>query len=90
MITTFRLLFAKAMAERGETFDDIEAMTLPASKLDEEFDNHFGGLYDINSFTIWTAQSVYFSLEYDGKILIDSVSRHPDNRPPARRSMDDA
>ena len=68
------------MLERGETFSDIESITLTEDELAKEFDNGYGAS-EGKPFTAWTAKSVYFPVVYDGAEWVSGVSRNPDGKP---------
>ena len=73
-------LLEEAMACRGEKLPDLEANTLTEADMAKEFDCGFGGTEGI-PFTAWSANTVYFPIEYDGAEWVGSVSRHPDGKP---------
>lgn len=75
--TSWRELISNTMAEWGESFDDVESMTLSDDQLDAEFYDGFGVISGC-SFTVWTKNRVYFPAQYDGAEWCDSVSRNPD------------
>jgi len=81
MITTWRVLISEAMEARGESWTDVEAMSLLESQLDAEFNAGFG-MREGLPFTVWTKKSVYFPIVYDGREWAGSVSRHPGNKMP--------
>lgn len=77
MITlTWRRLLTEEMNSRGETFDDLESITLSDEDLDREFDNGIGEVEGV-PFTAWTARHVYFPAECVGAEWVASVPRHP-------------
>ena len=73
-MTTWRELLIPALEGRGETWDDIRAITLTEEELDVEFDCGYGGTEGI-PFTVWTDKWVYFPLQYDGAEWVGSVPR---------------
>lgn len=79
-MTTWKKQLEKAMAKHGETIRDIEANTMNRKEMNEEFYNGYGGAEGI-PFTVWTAKSVYFPVEYDGAEWVGRVARHPDGQP---------
>lgn len=79
-MATWRAGLIEAMQERGETFADLESITLTDAELDAEFDAGYGGT-EGKPFTAWTAKTVYFPICYDGAEWVGSVSRHPDGKP---------
>ncbi len=86
MISTLRVLLTEALAEHGETWDDLlrldittvtaEGIVAAPELVDAPLDFGFGGSADI-SFTAWTARSVYIDVGYDGKTDCRYVQRHP-------------
>lgn len=68
------------MQYHDESFADIEACTLTEDELNQRFDNGFGGTNGA-SFTVWTKNTVYFPICYDGSEWVGSVSRNPDGKP---------
>ena len=70
----------RAMKERGENLKDIVAGTMSESEMMEEFDCSYG-VVEGCSFTVWTENTVYFPICYDGSEWVGSVSRNPDGKP---------
>lgn len=68
------------MRKRGECLDDIEANTMTEEQMAERFDSGFGGIEGC-PFTVWTKNTVYFPICYDGAESVGSVSRNPDGKP---------
>jgi hypothetical protein len=79
-MTSWRAEIGAALEEHGEAWADVEAHTLTPAQLDEWFDSGYGGVNGA-SFTLWTAQSVYFPACYDGSEWVARVSRHPNGAP---------
>ena len=79
-MTTWRNEIEMAMHNRGETWADIESCTLTDEQLDRRFDAGYGTAED-DPFTVWTAKTVYFPVEYDGSEKVGCVSRNPDGKP---------
>jgi len=73
-------MLVEALEHCGETWGDIEAITLTEAELDVEFDTGFGGA-EGEPFTVWTKRRVYFPACYDGAEWVSSVSRYPDGKP---------
>lgn len=65
---------------QGETWEDVESITLSEEELHREFDSGYGG-EEGEPFTIWTKKRVYFPTTYDGSEWCSSVSRNPDGVP---------
>lgn len=79
-MATWRQLIKDELKTRGDSWDNIVSMTLTKVELDKEFDACFGGINGI-PFTVWTKNSVYFPVVYDGSEWVGSVSRNPDGLP---------
>lgn len=79
-MTTWRQEISDAMSEAGETFADIDSITLSDEELDCEFDSGYGGENGL-PFTAWTKARVYFPVCYDGAEWVTSVARNPDGKP---------
>ena len=79
-MTNWEVLLGEALSERGESFDDIEASTLSDDELVRIFDSGYGGVKGV-PFTVWTANTVYFPICYDGAEWVGAVSRNPDGKP---------
>ena len=73
-------LISKEMANRGESFDDVESNTLTDDEMLIHFNKGYGST-DGKPFTVWTKNTVYFPLCYDGSEWVGSVSRNPDGKP---------
>lgn len=78
MNVTWRELILDALAEHGETFEDVVANTMNDADMDKGFDNSSA---EGCPFTLWTNNRVYFPTEYEGAVGVESVSRHPDGKP---------
>ena len=70
----------RVLKENGESWGDIESNTMTKLDMKEEFDAGYGGV-NWCPFTVWTKNSVYFPLCYDGAEWIGRVSRNPDGKP---------
>jgi hypothetical protein len=79
-MATWKQLISDELEEQGETWDDIESITLSEDELAVEFDRGWGSA-DGKPFTAWTARRVYFPGQYDGSEWVASVSRIPDGKP---------
>lgn len=75
-MTTWRECITQEMKERGESWDDVVAMTTTHAELDDRFDAGYGGTNGC-SFTLWTSRRVYFPGCYDGAEWVASVPRDP-------------
>lgn len=76
--TSWREDLVEALADNGETFDDIESATpaLDSPEMNTKFSHGYGGTNGC-SFTVWTKARVYFPVCYDGAEWVDSVPRNP-------------
>ena len=74
--TTWRIEISRAMAEHGETWDDLVACTLTDAEADAEFDPGYG-TSEGAPFTAWSKARVYFPAVYDGAEDAVSVPRNP-------------
>jgi hypothetical protein len=79
-MTTWRKLISVELESQGETWADVETMTLTQPELVVQFDSGYGG-EEGEPFTMWTKNRVYFPCCYDGAEWCGSVSRHPDGKP---------
>ncbi len=80
MVTNWKNLLLEELKRRGESFEDIVSNTMTDEDMEREF---YSGYGDVNgcAFTVWTKNTVYFPLEYDGAEFVGSVSRKPDGKP---------
>ena len=72
--TTWRKEIADAMGFHGETWDDVVSCVILDGDWDKEFDDGFG-LSEGSSFTVWTANRVYFPVTYDGSESVGDAGR---------------
>ncbi len=79
-MTNWKSLLISEMQDQKETLDDIESNTMTQKEMNKKFDNGYGGTSGI-PFTVWTANTVYFPICYDGAEWVGSVSRNPDGIP---------
>lgn len=79
-MTTWKVELTQALSIAGETFDDIESITLDEAELNQEFDCGYGTSEGF-PFTAWTKNTVYFPVVYDGAEWVGHVSRNPDGKP---------
>lgn len=73
--TTWRIVFQEAFKKTGDNFIDLEIAIEPDG-LDKEFYSGFGS-NDGPSFTAWSANYVYFPVNYDGAEWVGFVARNP-------------
>lgn len=79
-MTNWKELLEEEMKDRKETLLDIVSNTLSDEEMIKEFDGGHGGEEGI-PFTVWTQNTVYFPICYDGAEWVGSVSRNPDGKP---------
>ena len=79
-MTSWAEQLSMEMRDRGETLGDIVSTTLSDAELQAKFDGGYGGT-EGKPFTIWTANTVYFPVCYDGAEWVGSVARNPDGKP---------
>ena len=82
MKTTWKEQIEGEMGFYGESLPDIVSSTISEDEMNREFNNSYGIVKGI-SFTVWTANRVYFPADYDGSEWCASVSRNPDGKPTA-------
>ena len=82
MTTTWKEQIKGEMKFYGESLSDIVSSTISEDEMNREFNNSYGIVKGI-SFTVWTANRVYFPADYDGSEWCASVSRNPDGKPTA-------
>ncbi len=75
-ITNWKTLLEQAMEDKEETLGDIVSNTLTEEEMLRKFDNGYGAEEGI-PFTVWTENTVYFPICYDGSEWVGSVSRNP-------------
>ena len=79
-MNNWKTMLDGALKKNGESWDDVEANTLTEEEMAENFDAGYGGT-EGRPFTVWTNNSVFFPICYDGKEWVGRVSRHPDGKP---------
>jgi hypothetical protein len=78
--TTWQLELEKAMTKAGESGKEIVGCTLTQQELDVKFPVDYGAPHG-KSFTLWTANRVYFPVAVNGLEWVESVPRYPNNEP---------
>jgi len=73
-------MLLEKLAENNETLDDIISNTMTDEEMVLEFDDGYGCAEGI-PFTVWTSNSVYFPVIYDGAEWVGRVARNPDGKP---------
>lgn len=76
----WKTMLGYALKGHGESWEDVEANTMTEEEMAKGFDAGFGGTEGC-PFTVWTRNTVYFPICYDGAEWVGSVSRHPDGEP---------
>ena len=76
MRTTWKELISSHFKETGDTWNDVEAMTLAEADLDVTFDSGYGGSQG-KPFSLWTTRRMYFPVVYDGAEWVGSAPRNP-------------
>lgn len=82
MRTCWKQRLGEALEENGESWDDVESNTMTDEEMLTVFNDGHGGSEGC-SFTVWTKNSVYFPVVYDGAEWVGRVSRNPDGVPTA-------
>jgi hypothetical protein len=77
-MTTWRKLIEEEMERVGDSWNNLVSL-VPEGIEDVEFDSSFGEAFG-TPFTLWTAERVYFPVEYDGSESVWSVARNPDGK----------
>lgn len=85
--TTWRRELSQALADNGESFDDVVSTTLTDAQLDTRFYAGYGG-EEGSPFTLWTSNRVYFPICYDGAEWVGSAARNPDGKPTKHQGGD--
>lgn len=79
-MTNWRELIEDEMRGHGEEWTDVVSSTLSDEEARRDFDCGYGGTEGV-AFTVWTENTVYFPITYDGAEWAGSASRHPDGAP---------
>jgi hypothetical protein len=80
-ITSWKILIEAEMKTRNDSFDNLIHCNINESELNNLFDRSHGTT-NAMPFTLWTKKYVYFSVDYDGKESVSSVSRTPNGDKP--------
>ena len=83
-MSNWKEMLNSALEENGESWSDVEANTMSENEMAKNFDSGYGATEGC-PFTVWTKNTVYFPLSYDGSEWVGSVSRNPDGRPTAHQ-----
>ncbi len=79
-MTNWKKEMNQALKKRKETWNDVEQCTLSKGDLVKEFDGGYG--HECGTpFTVWTKNTVYFPICYDGSEWCGNVARNPDGQP---------
>ena len=65
---TWRELITEELTRKGETWADVEACTLREEDMDD---------IEVNGFTLWTHNRVYFPVSEGGALWVASAPRTP-------------
>lgn len=79
-MTNWKIMLGEALEDNGESWEDIEENTMTEEDMMKNFDDDFGTTNGC-PFTVWTKNTVYFPICYDGAEWVGSVSRNPDGKP---------
>lgn len=80
----WKTMLGDALKENGESWEDVEANTMTEEEMAKNFDSGFGSIEGC-PFTVWTKNTVYFPICYDGAEWVGSVARNPDGKPTYHR-----
>jgi hypothetical protein len=80
MNVSWREFLDEEMQRNGDTWNEVEQMTLTVEGLNRKFDATYGSSQG-EPFTVWTKNWVYFPAVYDGSEWADSVARNPNGHP---------
>jgi hypothetical protein len=76
----WKTMLGEALKENDESWEDVEANTMTEEDMAKNFYTGYGGTEGC-AFTVWTNNTVYFPICYDGSEWVGSVSRNPDGKP---------
>ena len=79
-MATWKNKLDEVLKENGEAWVDVEANTMTDADMSRNFDDGFGRMEGC-PFTVWTKNSVYFPICYDGAEWVGRVARNPDGKP---------
>jgi len=77
---SWKKMLDEEMNNNSESWDDVVSNTMTEEEMVKKFDSGFGSSEGI-PFTVWTKESVYFPVVYDGAEWVGRVSRNPDGKP---------
>jgi len=77
---SWKKMLDEEMKNNSESWDDVVSNTMTEEEMVKKFDSGFGSSEGI-PFTVWTKESVYFPVVYDGAEWVGRVSRNPDGKP---------
>lgn len=78
-VTNWKTQLDKTLQMHNESWKNVEANTMTAADMEKMFDDGYGGTEGC-PFTVWTKNSVYFPICYDGAEWVGRVSRNPDGK----------
>ena len=79
-MSNWKTMLTEELNNNGESWSDVEQNTMNEEEMCKEFDSGYGGVEGC-PFTVWTKESVYFPVCYDGAEWVGRVSRNPDDKP---------
>jgi hypothetical protein len=79
-LSNWKKMLTRALTENGESWDDVVSSTMTEKEMKRYFDAGYGGTKGV-AFTVWTQDSVYFPVCYDGAESVGRVARNPDGKP---------
>ncbi len=79
-MTNWKTKLDDKLNENGESWPDVEANTMTEEEMTQSFNDGYGNPEGC-PFTVWTKNTVYFPVCYDGAEWVGSVSRNPDGQP---------
>lgn len=83
-MTNWKTLLEEALHLMGESWSDVVSNTMTEEQMMKKFDDGYGGTEGI-PFTVWTTNTVYFPVCYDGSEWVGCASRNPDGKPTAHQ-----
>jgi len=80
-LVCWKELLTEAMEENNEAWNDIVSNTMSEEEMRRPFDSWPSSGREGIPFTVWTHNSVYFPVTYDGREWVERVARNPDGKP---------
>ena|SRR3990172_3728886 len=79
-VRSWKDMLNSALKRNGESWSDVVFNTMAEEEMAKKFYTGFG-IVEGCPFTVWTKNSVYFPLQYEGSEWVGRVSRNPDGNP---------